>query len=241
VRGDPPSHPELLNYFSASLLEGGWSLKQLQRKIVLSSTYRQSGYSPNGAVAEQADPENRLLSRFNRRRLSAEELRDAMLAASGRLNLQAGGESVMVPVDSQLVNQLYKPAQWQVAQRADQYDRRTIYLIAKRNLRLPFMEVFDAPTLLSSCSNRQASTHAPQALELLNGRLSNDLAQAFAQRLMQESGGNHEQLVDRAFWLTAGREPTPRERDLSLDFLREDSLPEFALAMFNLNEFLYVP
>ena len=147
----------------------------------------------------------------------------------------------MVPVDPQLVDQLYKPAQWQIAQRADQYDRRTVYLIAKRNLRLPFMEVFDAPTLLSSCSHRQASTHAPQALELLNGRLSNDLARAFAERLTHESGGKPEQMVERAFWLTAGRAPTPRERDISLHFLREGTPQEFALAMFNLNEFLYVP
>ena len=241
VRGDPPSHPELLDYLSVSLLESGWSLKQLQRQIVLSSTYRQSGYSPSAAQAEQADPENRLLWRFSRRRLTAEELRDAMLAVSGRLNLQAGGRSVIVPVDPQLVEQLYKPAQWQVAERATEYDRRSVYLIAKRNLRLPFLEVFDAPALLASCSRRQASTHAPQALELLNGHLSNDLALAFAKRLQQESGGAPEQIVERAFWLTAGRAPTPRERDLSLEFLREGSLQEFALAMFNLNEFLYVP
>lgn len=241
VRGDPPSHPELLNHLSASLIDSGWSPKKLQRQIILSSTYRQSGYSPSAAQAEQADPENRLLWHVSRRRLSAEELRDAMLAVSGRLNLQAGGRSVMVPVNPQLVDQLYKPAQWQIAERAAEYDRRSIYLIAKRNLRLPFLEVFDAPALLASCSRRQASTHAPQALELLNGRLSNDLAQSFAQRLRQESGGNFEQIVERAFWLTAGRAPTPRERELSLDFLREGSLPEFALAMFNINEFPYVP
>ena len=241
ARGDPPSHPELLDSLAASLIDSGWSLKQLQRQIVLSNTYRQSSYSPHAAQAEQADPESRLLWRVNRRRLSAEELRDAMLAVSGRLNRQAGGRSVMVPVDPQLVEQLYKPAQWQVAERAAEFDRRSVYLIAKRNLRLPFLEVFDAPTLLASCSRRQASTHAPQALELLNGRFSNDLAQSFADRLEQESGGVPEQIVERAFWLTAGRAPTPRERNLSLDFLREGSLPEFALAMFNLHEFLYVP
>lgn len=241
VQGSPPSHPELLDNLSASLIENGWSLKQLQRQIVLSSTYRQSSYSASAAQTEQSDPENRLLWRFSRRRLSAEELRDAMLAVSGRLNLHAGGRSVMVPVDPQLVGQLYKPAQWQVAEQATEYDRRSVYLIAKRNLRLPFLDVFDAPALLTSCSRRQTSTHAPQALELLNGQLSNNLAQGFAQRLKQESGDSPEQIVERAFWLTAGRAPTPRERDLSLDFLRDGSLPEFALAMFNLNEFLYVP
>ena len=240
VRGDPPSHPELLDYLASTLTQHGWSLKKLHRQIVLSSTYRQSSDSHNAAIAEQSDPENRLLWRFSRRRLSAEELRDAMLEASGRLNLRAGGPSVMIPVDPQLVEQLYKPSQWQVAERATDCDRRTVYLIAKRNLRLPFMEVFDAPTLLASCSRRQASTHAPQALELLNGQLSNDLALAFANRLERESGGTPEQIVERAFWLIAGRAPTPREVSLSLSFLREGSPREFALAMFNLNEFLYV-
>jgi hypothetical protein len=241
VRGDPPSHPELLDQLSASFMEASWSLKKLHREIVLSSTYRQSSYSPSAEQNAKADPENRLLWRFNRRRLSAEELRDTMLTASGRLNLQAGGPSVMVPVDPQLVEQLYKPAQWQVAERAADYNRRSIYLIAKRNLRLPFMEVFDAPALLASCSRRQASTHAPQALELLNGQLSNDLAAAFAERLERESHGAPEQIVERAFWLTAGRAPTAQERQLSIEFLHESSREEFALAMFNLNEFVYVP
>ncbi len=83
----------------------------------------------------------------------------------------------MLPVDTQLVAQLYKPTQWEVTQDPAQQARRSIYLIAKRNLRLPFMEVFDQPTLQSSCACREESTHAPQALELLNGRLSNELAE----------------------------------------------------------------
>ena len=111
-----------------------------------------------------------------------------MLAVSGRLNLKAGGPSVMVPVDPELVKLLYKPSQWQVARAATEHDRRSIYLIAKRNLRLPFLETFDAPALLTSCARRESSTHAPQALELLNGRLSNDLAAAFAGRLEREVG-----------------------------------------------------
>src|SRR5205807_5248662 len=132
------------------------------------------------------------------------ELRDAMLSVSGRLNLKAGGSSVMVPVDPELVQLLYKPSQWQVAGSADEHDRRSIYLIAKRNLRLPFLETFDAPVLLTSCARRESSTHAPQALELLNGGLSNDLAASFARRLERESGGDRGRLVDRAFRLALG-------------------------------------
>jgi hypothetical protein len=115
-----------------------------------------------------------------------------------------------------------------------------MYLVAKRNLRLPFMETFDAPALQSSCSRRESSTHAPQALELLNGTLANDLGRAFAARLREESGGDTTRAVDRAFRLALGRAPTDAERASSLSFLRDQPLDDFALAVFNLNGFLYV-
>jgi hypothetical protein len=241
TRGDRPSHPDLLDWLATTLVENGWRLKPVHRLLVLSSTYRQSSRSPKTAEAERSDPENRLLWHFPRRRLDAEEIRDAMLAVSGRLNLKAGGPSVMVPVDPELVRLLYKPSQWMVAATPREHDRRSIYLMAKRNLRLPFMETFDAPALLTSCARRESSTHAPQALELLNGRLSNDLADAFARRLEREAGPEPTRIVDRAFLLALGRPPTADERTLSLAFLREQPLKEFALAVFNLNGFLYVP
>jgi hypothetical protein len=136
---------------------------------------------------------------------------------------------------------LYKPSQWQVASNRAEHDRRSIYLIAKRNLRLPFVETFDAPALLTSCGRRESSTHAPQALEMLNGHLSNDLARSFAKRLSDETGGDARRIAERAYWLTVGRAPTPREYEIALSYLSDQPLTEFALAMFNLNEFLYVP
>ena len=182
-----------------------------------------------------------MLSCFPRRRLSAEELRDAMLAVSGWLDCQAGGASIMAPVDKELVDLLYKPSQWQVPADPAQHHRRSIYLIAKRNLRLPFMEAFDAPAMLTSCSRRESSTHAPQALELLNGKLAGELASDFAERLASECGKDHERIVARAYKLAIGREPTERERNLALAFLLDQPLSEFALAIFNLNDFAYVP
>jgi hypothetical protein len=241
TKGDRPSHPELLDWLAATLVEGGWRLKPVHRLLVLSNTYRQSGRSPMAAAAMRGDPENRLLWHASRRRLTAEEIRDAMLATSGRLDLKAGGPSVMVPVDPALVKLLYAPSQWRAASGPGSADRRSIYLFAKRNLRLPFFETFDAPTSLASCARRESSTHAPQALELLNGGLSNDLAAAFARRLAIESGGDPARLVDRAFRLALGRAPTPVERTVSLEYLRDQAPEEFALAMFNLNGFLYVP
>jgi cytochrome c553 len=241
TKGGRPSHPELLDWLAATLVEGGWRLKPMHRLLVLSGTYRQSSRSDLADEAERSDPEGRLLWRFPRRRLEAEEVRDAMLAVSGRLNPKAGGPSVMVPVDPDLVKLLYKPSQWKVAADPAGHDRRSVYLIAKRNLRLPFLETFDAPALLTSCARRESSTHAPQALELLNGPLSNELAGAFAARLEAETGGSPGLVVGRAFRLALGRPPTSEERELSLAFLHEQPLKEFALAVFNLNGFLYVP
>jgi hypothetical protein len=268
IKGERPSHPELLDWLAATLVENGWRLKPIHRLIVLSNVYQMSSHAmpregeapaeprsgetgaiparqePRPPVANdspaQADPDNRLLWHFPRRRLSAEETRDAMLAVSGRINLKAGGPSVIVPVDAELVRLLYKPSQWAVTSNASEHDRRSVYLIAKRNLRLPFLENLDAPALQTSCSRRETSTHPPQALELLNGTLSNDLALAFARRLKSEVGDDPERVVDRAYRLALGRPPTPAERKLSLTFLRDQPVSEFALALFNLNEFLYV-
>jgi hypothetical protein len=211
-------------------------LKSLHRHILLSSTYRQSAIGQSTA----ADPENRWLSRFARRRLDAEEIRDGMLAISGRLNRKAGGPSVILPVEQDLVNLLYDPDQWEVTADEAEHDRRSVYLIVKRNLRLPFTEVFDQPDAQTSCARRERSTHAPQALELLNGETANRLADALARRLEREAGSDQVRQVELGFRLAAGRPPTPREKKLALSFLEEQPLREFALALFNLNAFLYV-
>ena len=242
--GDRPSHPELLDWLAHQFVAGAWRAKPLHRAIVLSRAYRQSARSPLAAAALRVDPENRLLWHMRPRRLGAEEIRDAMLAVSGRLNPKRGGESIMIPVDEDQVKLLYKPAQWAVTADVAEHNRRSVYLIAKRNLRLPFMETFDQPDLLLSCGRRESSTHAPQALELMNGRIANELAGSFAARLKRETGrdATPAQIIDRAWWVAAGRAPTAAEAKLGADFLRGGgALKEFAVAMFNLNAFLYVP
>ncbi len=240
VNGDSPSHPELLDWLASRFVASGWRLKDLHRLIVTSAAYRQAAHSDHTAQGMQTDPDDRLLWHFTRRRLEAEEIRDAMLAAAGKLNRKAGGPSVVVPVESDLVELLYKPSQWQVTAERTEHDRRSVYLVAKRNLRLPFMEVFDQPDLQISCANRESSTHAPQALELLNGRLSNELAEALADRLAHEAPGSPRDQVDLAYRLVTGRPPNDREGALAAEFLARQPLREFALAMFNLNAFLYV-
>ena len=240
THGARPSHPKLLDWLAHTLLSHEWRWKAVHRRVVLSSAYRQSSRTVQRAECSAKDPENRLLWRHSSRRLSAEEVRDTMLMVSGRINRKAFGPSVMLPVDEELVNLLYKPTQWQVTPELSEHYRRSVYLIAKRNLRLPFMETFDAPGLQASCARRETSIHARQALEMLNGELANRLAKSFAERLIDERE-RPESVVRQAFRLALGRAPTQQELTLSLAFLRDQPVEEFTLAIFNLNEFLHVP
>lgn len=240
LNGDRPSHPELLDWLAALLLERQWDLKSVHRAILSSGAYRQSQATGQSEEVQRLDPENRWLSHFPRRRLSSEEVRDAMLLVAGQLNTQVGGPSVMLPVDPEMVQLLYKPSQWVVTKDEAMHARRSIYLFAKRNLRLTMMENLDAPTLLCSCGRRESSTHAPQALELMNGWQANRLAESFAQRLERESQGNRRRLIELAFLHTLGQLPNEQQRILSAQFLATQTVTEFALAMFNLNEFIYV-
>ena len=244
IMGSRPSNPDLLDWLASRFVEDGWKLKPIQRAILLSSAYQQSSISPVEKEAAEKDSDDALLWKFNHRRLEAEEIRDAMLVVSARLNLKAGGPSYMVPIDPELVLMLKRPQYWVPTRDKSEYNRRTIYMIYKRNLRLPFEEVFDAPDTLLSCARREQSTHAPQALELLNGAASNELAGAFAERLLKDRATPADR-VDYAWRLAAGRRPTPAERALALKFLADGpddpaKVKEFALAMFNLNAFLYV-
>jgi hypothetical protein len=242
--GGHPSNLELLDYLANQFVAGGWQMKPLHRMIVLSSAYQQSSDSPIEKAAMVKDSENALLWKFSRRRLEAEELRDSMLAISGRLNLKEGGPSVLVPIDPDLVKMLKRPQYWVATRDKSEYDRRSIYMIYKRNLQLPFMGVFDAPDALLSCPRREQSTHAPQALEMLNGAMSNQMAEVFSERLRKEAATSSAR-IDRAWRLALGRAPTAKEKALALQYIAEKPddpmlLKELALDVFNLNAFLYV-
>jgi hypothetical protein len=165
-----------------------------------------------------------------------------MLALSGRLNTKMGGPSFMTPIEKDLVLMLKRPQYWVPTRDKTEYDRRTMYMIYKRNLRMPFLEVFDAPDILLSCALREQATHPPQALELLNGKTSNELAGFFADRLIREAPTPTAR-VDLAFRLALGRTAKPAERTLALKFFGDQPndrlrVKEFALAVFNLNSFL---
>ena len=238
--GSRPTHPELLDFLADRFVEGGFRMKPIHRMILLSSAYQQDFVPVKPALAAERDPDDKLLWGFPRHRLDAGELRDSMLFVSGKFNPQKGGPSVIVPIEPELTKLLYKPWQWVVNPDPKQFYRRSIYLFEKRNMRLPFMEVFDTPDRQLSCERREESTHAPQALELLNGTFSQEMAAAFADRVIEAVGPSHEKQVDRAYALALGRPPDPAERKAALQFLRDSPLREFTLAVFLLNDFLYV-
>ena len=240
--GTRPSHPELLDWLANQFIQSGWKMKPIHRMILLSSAYRQSSQSPSEKVAAEADPENKLVWKWSRRRLEAEEIRDSILMTAGRLNMKAGGPSVMAEIDPELIKDLKRPQYWVMTRDRSEHYRRTMYMIYKRNLILPFMQVFDSPDTLMSCPRRDQSTHAPQALELLNGKLSNEIATSLAARLAKEKPAVSAR-IDYAWRLVTGRSPNLKELKLSKAYL-DDSDPsaavEFTLSLFNSNAFLYV-
>jgi hypothetical protein len=236
--GERPVNPELLDYLANEFVASGWSVKHIQRLILMSNTYRQSSVALAGMAGK--DPDGRFLERFPRQRLEAEEIRDAMLSVAGILNDKTGGPGVMLPVDRAALEDMYKPSQWAPAKDEAETNRRSVYLVYKRNMELPFMQVFDAPDTTTSCPRREQSTHAPQALEMLNGDMANRMAKAFAARLDREAKDGRGR-VELAYRLAAGRPPRPAELKMSLDFLNGGGpLDQFALAVFNLNAFLYL-
>jgi mono/diheme cytochrome c family protein len=231
--GQPPTHPELLEWLASEFVARGWSLKAMHRLILTSATYRQASAATHGA---KADPENRLLWRMNRLRLEGEVIRDSLLAVSGRLNRAMGGPGVLPPVPPEAARGLR--GGWTPSPDPADHARRSVYVFARRNFRFPFLEVFDAPDSNLSCPERGRSTTAPQSLTLLNAEEVMAAAKATAARLEREAAAGDER-IRRAYRLALGRGPTERELALARRFLEASPLSEFCRALFNLNAFVY--
>jgi hypothetical protein len=220
--GSPPSHPELLEFLAAELARSGWSAKALHRMIVASSTYRQSS-APRPEVA-RFDPDNRLLARYRLRRLDAESIRDAMLAASGELDARAGGP--YVPTDRTGSGEVAVDAS------APGSTRRSVYLQQRRTQLASLLEVFDTPSIVTTCTRRQPSTVPLQSLSLLNS----DFVAVRAARLVDRLGpgcdhcSQDDARIERAFSLVVGRAPTGAERNAAGRFLREQPARYSSLA-----------
>ena len=165
VQGEPPTHPELLDYLATELVAHGWDLKHLHRLILNSNTYRMS--SRGADKLAQRDPDHRLLSRFPRRRLEAEAVWDYLHAVSGTLNRKQYGPAVVPPVDPEALKSLLN-TNWKVTPDKTEWTRRGVYLAVRRSLQFPLFDTFNGAKGLESCAGRENTVVAGQALTLLN-------------------------------------------------------------------------
>jgi mono/diheme cytochrome c family protein len=234
--GKLPTHPALLDYLANWFMENDWSVKKLNELILTSTTYRRSSRHSDPESLDQKDPKRNLYAIHLPRRLTAEELRDAMLAASGELNRQVGGIPCRPDINLEVAMQprqimggtasVYEPDPLPA-----QRNRRSIYAEKIRGLRDPFLEAFNQPGPDKSCELRETSTVAPQALTLFNAEEVQDRALALASRLTQAgddaaASGNDMAIVNRAFELTLGRSATPDEQEACLQHWQKATLEE---------------
>lgn len=243
LAGATPSHPELLDWLATRFRESGWSLKQLHRLIVTSAAYRQRSNVP----ASGPLPDPALLARQVPRRVTAEMLRDAMLAVSGSLTESKGGPPVWpeLPEDVLKANPAFlddnkeKTKGWYPSPK-EKTRVRSLYLIQKRTVPVPMMATFDLPDNSVSCARRNNSTVAPQALTLMNSEFVADAARAFAARVEGETGNDPAKQVQRVFALALQRQPDAAELESCVEFRASRSLLELCRVVLNLNEFIYI-
>ena len=223
VRGEAPSHPELLDWLASELVSQGWRLKAIHRLMVTSAAYRQASTHAADAAQAADDPENTLVWKMNRRRLEAESLRDAMLTVSGELNPKMGGPGVLVPIEKEVEDLIFTEAEvvdlWPETPDPAEHLRRSLYLFRKRNVRYPMFDAFDAPDTQTACAQRGVSTHALQALVLLNSDFAAGRARALAGRLYREAGDSSASRIERAYRVVLARAPRPGEPEQARAFL----------------------
>jgi len=252
VQTAEPVLSDLLDWLAAEFVASGWDVKHLHRLIVTSAAYRQeSARADAGAASLAADPDNELLWHFPRHRLDAEAIRDSLLMVSGRL-----AEGMYGPgVRPELPEGFQTGEPWKVTEVAQEQNRRSVYVYAKRNLPHPFLAAFDLPDMHEACGCRVTTTTAPQALTLLNDSQVLASARSIADRSL---GGTLDpaQAVERAFATTLGRSPSEEEMTAALDFLQrqeeriagdgdeknahEIAVTDLCHALLNANEFLYL-
>ncbi|MCZ6673429.1 MAG: DUF1553 domain-containing protein, partial [Verrucomicrobia bacterium] len=225
AKGGKPTHQKLLDYLAAELVDGGWKMKRLHRMIMLSDTYQQSGNHPKLEKLREVDPSNDLLATYQPRRLTAEELRDGMLAITGELNSEMGGLPIMpeinmeVALQPRMIQFSIAPAH-QPSKTPEERNRRSIYAYRVRGQADPFLELFNQPNPNDSCEIRDSVSVSPQAFTLMNSDVVTDRSIAFAQRLENETKRLKSQ-VSRAFELALGRKPSRKEQNRIIDYLED--------------------
>ena len=245
--GAPPTHPELLDYLADRLRADQGRLKPLHKLIVMSATYRQS--ADHRSEAARRDPSNAFLWRMNLRRMEAEVIRDSILAASGKLNPQAGGPGIKPRLRPDLIPASQRN-KWPALDREDERQwRRSVYIYAKRQLLLPMMELFDAPTTTDSCALRAESVVPTQALVLMNDDFVEEQAGHLARRVLAATGDDLPSAVAGVFSLILSAPPGPEKAAQATAFLqarealsdRQSALTDLAHVLFNSSEFIHIP
>jgi hypothetical protein len=241
MNGARPTHPELLDWLANKFVENKWSIKAMHKLMLTSNAYRMSTEHPRWKEYSEADPNNELLWRRNWKRLDAEVLRDSLLSISGLLNPTGGGPGVLLDVPAD-VSEGFEFFKWFPSPDAEQ-NRRSIYTFQRRSVVNPMLETFDVANMNASCSRRNATTVAPQALTLFNGELSNKAAHSLAGKIVEHAGSETSRQIDYAFRSTLSRNPTDIEREKAAALLAkypgDSGLSYLGLVLFNTNEFLH--
>jgi hypothetical protein len=245
TQGDPPSHPELLDWLASELVRSDFRLKAMQRELVASAAYRQSSHARSDIA--RLDPRNRLLGRQSRLRLEAEAIRDAALCSSGLLTREIGGPGVYPPQPQSVFRFTQTAKYWKESQGDDRF-RRGMYTYFWRSSPYPQLVTFDAPDATTACTRRVRSNTPLQALTLANDAAFYEMAQALGARIVAGSGPGDDDRVRSAFLLALGREPAATERRRLLAHVaaeREDAGGDDSAAwtaaarvLLNLDEFI---
>ncbi|MEZ5302973.1 MAG: PSD1 and planctomycete cytochrome C domain-containing protein [Verrucomicrobiales bacterium] len=232
--GVPPSHPELLDWLAGEFIASGWSVKHIQRLLLTSHAWQQSGSARPEAM--KVDASSRFLWRFPPRRLEAEAIRDSILAATGALDPRMGGPGFSAfEIEPENVRHYFPkkefgPGDW----------RRMVYMTKVRQEQDATFGAFDCPDGNQTVPKRSRSTTPLQALNLFNSNFVTQQADILAERLRAEKGDDAAAQIDRAFWLAFGRAPEPAEAEEAQRFAAEQGLEAFCRALLNANEFLFV-
>ena len=236
--GDPPTHPELLDWLTVEFMNRGWSIKQLHKLMITSEAYQMASAYTDAEDLEK-DPQNQYLWRYRPQRLDAEIVRDGILRASGVINLAVGGTPVRPPLPETLIkstiynvwkNQDDGPGVW----------RRSLYVYRKRGMMFPMFEVFDMPDSNFSAGRRSVSTVPTQALTLINNDFVLKQAQLFADRVKKEAGDDPVKQIGLAYRIALTRPPDETELALATDLLGSHALVDLTHVLLNLSEFLYM-
>jgi hypothetical protein len=236
--GEPPTHPELLDWLAVEFMNRGWSIKQMHRLIMTSEAYRMASAYENAADRQQ-DPQNQYLWRYRAQRLDAEVVRDSILAVSGGINLTIGGPPVFPSLPKELLTSV-STGVWKKEEDGPASWRRSVYVYRKRGLVFPMFQVFDLPEQNVAAGARTVSTVPTQALTLLNDASVLRQAQLFADRVKKEAGDDPANQIDLAYRIALTRPPTQTELAVALDAIKTQSLVDLTDVLLNLNEFVYI-